>query len=125
MNTITMFRRTLPPAALRGTRHASTDSRQQTIQRVVLTGAVALVTISGALTGAWLKMDDDDPAKQKKKDKDAAQEDPIGDQIARLEDRRAALLTMKMPLERKLGDLRTRMRAKKETEEQQGGESQR
>lgn len=116
-----MFRRALPSTALRGIRHASTNSRYQTIHRVVLTGAVALITISGALTGAWLKMDDG-PVKQKKK---AAKELSIDDRIAMLEDRRAALMTMKMPLERKLGDLRARMRATKEREEQQGGNGQR
>ncbi|ROW10489.1 hypothetical protein VMCG_01748 [Cytospora schulzeri] len=115
-----MFRRALTPTALRGIRHASTDSRRQTIQRVVLTGAVALITISGALTGAWLKMDDS-PIKQKKK---YDQEATIDDRIVMLEDRRAALVNMKMPLDRKLGDLRARMRAKKEAEEQQGDDEQ-
>lgn len=112
-----MFRRALPPTALKGIRHASTGSRHQTIQSMVLTGAVALITISGVMTGAWLSMDDD-PAKQQKKK--AVQEITIDDRIAMLEDRRSALVTMKMPLERKLEDLRTRMQAKNEGEEQQG-----
>lgn len=117
---ITMFRRTLLPGskALRGVRHASTDSSQQTIRRFVLSGAVVLITVSGAVTGAKLKMDND-TAMQKK----GFQDTSIDDRIAILEDRRSNLVSIKMPLEKKLADLRARMGAK-EREEQQGGKGQ-
>ncbi|KUI64137.1 hypothetical protein VM1G_10922 [Cytospora mali] len=115
-----MFRRTLSPTALRGIRHGSTSSPEQIFRYKILAGAVALITASGALTGAWLKRDRD-IVKQKKD----FQETSIDSRIAILEDRRSTLVSMKMPVEMKLEGLRTRMRAKKELEEQRGGEGRR
>ena len=126
-NSICLLEATTPPAMLRrtvlllrptiirggGTRFVSTGSshqkQRQTVRRVVLTGAVALITITGAVTGATLKMDGD-AAKQKRQFRETS----IDDRIAMLEDRRAALVTMKMPLEKKLREVRARIEAEKE-----------
>ncbi|ROW07165.1 hypothetical protein VPNG_07335 [Cytospora leucostoma] len=119
-----MLRRTIPSstAALRGIRHASTAdiAKRQRIRRVVMTGSIALITIVGAVTGAWLKMDSD-TVKQKR----VFLETPIDDRIAILEEQRSSLLALRIPLERKLGDLRERMRVKKEREGEAGSREER
>lgn len=105
--------RTLPSSAARGIRHASTSGSQadrntptrQNIRRVVLTGAVALITVVGAITGASLK-GDKDAVRQREK----VQEMPIAERIAMIDDRRAELLRNKATLERKLDRLQARMR---------------
>ncbi|KAK7731087.1 hypothetical protein SLS53_008805 [Cytospora paraplurivora] len=116
---ITMLRRTIPSstAALRGIRHASTIdiAKRLKIRRVVMTGSIAIVTIVGAVTGAWLKMDSD-TVKQRK----VFMETPIDDRIAILEEQRSSLVALRMPLEKKLGDLRERMRVKKERDGELG-----
>lgn len=85
--------------------HAAT---KQTIRRIVLTGAVALITIVGAITGARLKSDRDED-----KQRQEVLELPLDDRIAMLEERRSGLVGLKMPLERKLVGLRERMEAEK------------
>ncbi|KAJ4418549.1 hypothetical protein N0V82_005529 [Gnomoniopsis sp. IMI 355080] len=86
--------------------HAAT---KQTIRRIVLTGAVALITVVGAITGARLKTDRDVVKKRQE-----VLELSLEDRIAMLESRRAELVGMKMPLERKLVGLRERMAAGEE-----------
>lgn len=86
--------------------HAAT---RQTIRRIVLTGAVALITIVGAITGARLKSDRD-VVKQRQE----VLELSLEERIEMLEIRRAELVGMKMPLERKLVGLRERMEAEKQ-----------
>lgn len=120
-----MLRRTIIPsttAALRGIRHASTadTARRQTVRRVVMTGSIAVITIVGAVTGAWLKMDGD-AAEQKR----VFLETPIDDRIAFLEEQRASLVALRIPLERKLGDLRERMRVKRERDGELGSGEER
>lgn len=88
--------------------------KRKNLRLVVLTGAVALITAVGAATGASLKADRDAAKRHEK-----ARELSIDDRIAILEDRRAGLVTRKIPLERKLADVRARMApAGREAEEQ-------
>lgn len=108
-----MLRRSLPSTAARTLRrYASTSGNsadrnspsRQNFRRVVLTGAVALITVVGAVTGASLKSDKD-AVKQKQK----AQEMPIADRIAMIDARRVELLRTKADLDRKLERLQARM----------------
>ncbi|KKY38921.1 hypothetical protein UCDDA912_g01056 [Diaporthe ampelina] len=120
-----MLRRTLPPtAARRLRRYASTSGTpadrnspsRQTLRRVVLTGAVALITAVGAVTGASLKTDKDVVTQKQK-----AQEVSIADRIAIIDARRAELLRAKAGLDRKLERLQARMNgdaAAKEADQQ-------
>ncbi|KAI3399512.1 hypothetical protein diail_6534 [Diaporthe ilicicola] len=111
-----MLGRTFQSAATRGLRYASTSRKsaaaadpnspsRQNVRRVVLTGAVALITAVGAITGARLK-NDKDAVKQREK----VQEMPIADRIAIIDARRAELLRTKESVERKLERLEARMR---------------
>ncbi|KAI1803703.1 hypothetical protein F4811DRAFT_523935 [Daldinia bambusicola] len=77
-----------------------------TLKRVVWTGAIAAVTIVGAIYGAGLKTRSEF-RQEKQKVIEAAPEERIRD----LEARRAALVAQKRPFERKLADLRARMKA--------------
>ncbi|KAI8957088.1 hypothetical protein F5Y11DRAFT_352916 [Daldinia sp. FL1419] len=77
-----------------------------TIKRLIWTGAFAAVTIVGAIYGAGLKTQSEFK-QEKRKIVEATPEDRIAD----LEARRAALVAQKMPFERKLVDLRARMKA--------------
>lgn len=110
-------------------------SRLLKTQGIIVGSAVTLLIISGILTGAWLNMDDGPVAaiKKKKKKKEAAAaaaatagvvrvEDPVGDRIVWLEDNRARLVSARAPLERKLGQVRARIRARGEVEGRLGGE---
>lgn len=110
-----MLRRTLalPPAAARSLRrYASTPRKaadpnsasRQNFRRVVLTGAVALITAVGAITGASLKSD-----KDASKQRQQVQEMPIAERIAMIDARRAELLRTKADLDRKLERLQARM----------------
>lgn len=110
---INMLRRTLPSTAARSLRrYASTSGNpadrsslsRQNFRRVVLTGAVALITAVGAITGASLKADKDVVTQKQK-----VQEMPIADRIAMIDARRAELLRTKADLDRKLGRLQARM----------------
>jgi Ribonuclease G/E len=71
---------------------------------VVLTGAVALVTVVGAITGASLKADKEAVTQRQK-----AQEMPVAERVAMIDARRAELLRAKAGLERKLERLQARM----------------
>lgn len=108
-----MMRRTLPPTAARALRrHASTSRNladrnsptRQNFRRVLLTGAVALITVAGALTGATLKADSDAVTQKQK-----VQHMPVADRVAIIDARRAELLRTKADLERKLERLQARM----------------
>lgn len=123
-----MLRGAISSAATRGLRYASTSrtspdpnspSRQK-LRRVVLTGAFAVVTAVGAVTGARLK-DDKDVVKQREK----VQEMPIADRIAMIDTRRAELLRAKEALDRKLERLQQRMRADAAAAAAGGGHQQR
>lgn len=93
--------------------HRSGPSTRQTTRRVILASAVALITAVGAITGARLKTDHDE-AKQRQK---PAEEQPLEERIAMLEDQRARLLGLKMPLERKLVGFRERLESEKKVGE--------
>ncbi|KAG6367049.1 hypothetical protein INS49_001231 [Diaporthe citri] len=108
-----MLRRTLAPTAARSLRrYASTSGNpadrnsasRQNFRRVVLTGAVALITAVGAITGASLKGDKDVVTQRQK-----VQEMPIAERIAMIDARRAELLRAKADLDRKLARLQARM----------------
>lgn len=71
---------------------------------MVLTGAVALITVVGAITGASLKGDKDAVTQRQE-----AQEMPIAERVAMIDSRRAQLLRTKADLERKLERLQARM----------------
>lgn len=76
---------------------------QQTIRRVVLTGAVATITATGALYGAGLKFQQEYKQAQK-----TVYELPIEERIAGLETKRARLVTQKEDIERKIAELQSR-----------------
>ncbi|KAG8167873.1 hypothetical protein KVR01_003562 [Diaporthe batatas] len=108
-----MLRRTLPPTAARTVRrYASTPGNladrnspgRQNLRRVVLTGAVTLITVAGALTGASLKADNEATTQKHK-----VREMPIAERVAMIDARRAELLRTKADLERKLERLQARM----------------
>ncbi|KAI0886055.1 uncharacterized protein GGS22DRAFT_187286 [Annulohypoxylon maeteangense] len=71
----------------------------------LLTGAFAAVAVVGAIYGAGLKTQQE-YKKEKQKIVEASAEDRIRD----LEGRRATLVAYRRPIERKLDDLRARMR---------------
>ncbi|KAJ4386166.1 hypothetical protein N0V93_009059 [Gnomoniopsis smithogilvyi] len=89
--------------------HAAT---KQTIKRIVLAGAVFLIVAVGTVTGALLKSDRDVV-----KQREAVVELSLEERIAMLESRRAELVHMKMPVERKLAELRERMKAERNAAE--------
>lgn len=108
-----MLRRTLPSAAARSLRRYTSASgnpadrnspSRQNFRRVVLTGAVALITVVGAITGASLKADKNVVTQRQK-----VQEMPVADRIAMIDARRAELLRTKADLDRKLERLQARM----------------
>lgn len=108
-----MLRRTLPSTTARTLhRYASTSGNsagpdspsRQNVRRVVLTGAVALITVVGAITGASLKSDKEAVTQRQK-----VQEMPIAERVAMIDARRAELLRTKADLERKLARLQARM----------------
>ncbi|PSR84461.1 hypothetical protein BD289DRAFT_261935 [Coniella lustricola] len=124
--------RIIPSPRIRATRFISSDPRRantlktgsssspssssaakiQTFRRVIITGAVALITAVGAITGARLKSDSE-AAQQAEK----IQETSLDERIEMLEDRRAQLVTAKIPVERKLADLQARMAEKRRNRE--------
>ncbi|KAI1813156.1 hypothetical protein GGS20DRAFT_496324 [Poronia punctata] len=75
-----------------------------TPKRLIWTGAFAAVTIVGAIYGAGLKTQQEYKTEKKK-----FIETPPEERIRTLEERRAALVTTKRPLEKKLGELRLRV----------------
>ncbi|KAK8023959.1 hypothetical protein PG993_012025 [Apiospora rasikravindrae] len=78
-----------------------------TVKRVIWTGAFAAVAIVGSIYGAGLKTKQEFQA-EKQQIIESTPEDRIKD----LEHRRGVLMSQKIPLERKLADLRSRMQAK-------------
>ncbi|KAK6839527.1 hypothetical protein PG990_011148 [Apiospora arundinis] len=82
-----------------------------TVKRLIWTGAFAAVTIVGAIYGAGLKTKQEFQA-EKQQIIESTPEDRIKD----LEHRRGVLMSQKIPLERKLDDLRSRMQAKEAEE---------
>lgn len=119
-------------------------ARRTTLRRVLLTGGITLVTIVGAITGAKLKEDREADQRRRKllqqhqqerqQDDDAVvataaipapttspHELTLDDRIAVLESRRAGLVAMRVPLERKLTALRDRMAGREETGLPRGG----
>ncbi|OTA95423.1 hypothetical protein M434DRAFT_64359, partial [Hypoxylon sp. CO27-5] len=75
-------------------------------KRIIWTGAFAAVTIVGAIYGAGLKTQQE-YKEEKKRIIEASPED----RIRALEDRRAVLVRERAPLERKLGEVRARIKA--------------
>ncbi|KAL7621200.1 hypothetical protein AAE478_008517 [Parahypoxylon ruwenzoriense] len=74
------------------------------VRNIVWTGVFAAITIVGTIYGAGLKTKQDYKAEKKK-----VMEAPIEDRIRGLEERRAALVSQKAPLESKLDELRVRI----------------
>ncbi|KAI1445208.1 hypothetical protein F5Y02DRAFT_418260 [Annulohypoxylon stygium] len=72
----------------------------------VLTGAFAAVAVVGAIYGAGLKTQ-----QEYKTEKRQIVEASVEDRIQGLEGRRATLLAQRRPIERKLDDVRARIRA--------------
>ncbi|GME29126.1 hypothetical protein GTA08_BOTSDO07692 [Neofusicoccum parvum] len=79
---------------------------QQTIRRVILTGAISAVTVAGALYGAGLKTQQE--YKQARK---TVYELPVEERIAGLETKRTRLVSQKQDLERKIAEIETRRTA--------------
>ncbi|EMR72297.1 hypothetical protein UCREL1_658 [Eutypa lata UCREL1] len=77
------------------------------LQRIIWTGAFAAVTIVGAIYGAGLKTQ-----QEYKSEKKQVVQASVEDRIAVLENRRATLMSQKIPLDNKLAGLRKRMEAK-------------
>lgn len=102
---------------------AATSSSNQSYRPVVLTGAVVLIALVGAYTGAQLKSDYDRAGRAHQ-----FRALSVDDQVAMLEERRAALVAAQAPLEKSLARLRARMAAEKkkdkeEEEEEEGSSS--
>ncbi|KAI0838064.1 hypothetical protein F5Y06DRAFT_297059 [Hypoxylon sp. FL0890] len=83
-----------------------TENPGISLKRIIWTGAFAAVTIVGAIYGAGLKTQQEFK-QEKKKIIEASPEERIRD----LEERRAMLVRERAPLERKLEELRVRIRA--------------
>lgn len=85
-------------------------------RRILLTAAVALITVTGAVTGASMKID-----REVVKQRQEVVELTPDERIEMLQSRRAVLVAMKIPLERKLVDLRERMlHAEADTKRKEG-----
>ncbi|OJD35624.1 uncharacterized protein BKCO1_1600016 [Diplodia corticola] len=76
---------------------------QQTIRRIVLTGSISAVTITGAIYGAGLKFQQEHKQAQK-----TVYELPVEERIAGLQTKRARLVSQKEDLERKIAGLEAR-----------------
>lgn len=76
------------------------------LKRVIWTGAFAAVTFVGAIYGAGLKTRQD-----YRQERQRIVELPAEDRVRGLQERRDALVRERRPLEKKLGELRERMRA--------------
>ncbi|KAG9185738.1 hypothetical protein G6011_07069 [Alternaria panax] len=81
----------------------------QTVRRWIMTGAVAAITITGTIYGAGLK-GQQDVKQQKRQILEATPEE----RIAQLEVARAELVLKKNEMERKMGQIAERRRAKEE-----------
>ncbi|KAI9721263.1 MAG: hypothetical protein M1812_002425 [Candelaria pacifica] len=78
-------------------------SQQQRIRRIVLTGAIAAITATGAWYGAGLKT-----RQELKLEVKARRDATPAEKIAQLETARSSLLARKFGLERKIADLEAR-----------------
>lgn len=78
---------------------------------------MTLIVAVGAITGAWIKTDQD-----RVREAEKVREMSIEDQIAMLEQRQAALVASKVPLERKLEKVRAQMAEEEEEEAQKAAE---
>ncbi|KAI9828299.1 MAG: hypothetical protein M1832_002727 [Thelocarpon impressellum] len=78
-------------------------SRQQQLRRIVLTGSVAAITITGAWYGAGLKT-------QQEIKQQALIETPVSEKLAQLELRKRSLVARKVGLEQKIEELRINRR---------------
>ncbi|KAI1495805.1 hypothetical protein F5X99DRAFT_103262 [Biscogniauxia marginata] len=76
-----------------------------TMKRMIWTGAFAAVAIAGAIYGAGLKTQQEYKAEKKQ-----IIETSVENRVRDLEERRAGLVAQRLPIERKLGELRTRIR---------------
>lgn len=85
---------------------------------MIYTGAFAAVAVVGAIYGAGLKAQ-----KEYQEEKQQVVEASYEDRIEYLEQRRAMLVTQKMPLERRLRELRERMRMEEMREVKEGSSS--
>ncbi|KAF7672012.1 hypothetical protein GT037_009911 [Alternaria burnsii] len=81
----------------------------QTVRRWIMTGAVAAVTITGTIYGAGLK-GQQEVKQQKRQILQATPEE----RIAQLQVARAELVVKKNEMERKMGQIAARRRAKEE-----------
>ncbi|OAG15525.1 hypothetical protein CC77DRAFT_917932, partial [Alternaria alternata] len=81
----------------------------QTVRRWIMTGAVAAITITGTIYGAGLK-GQQEVKQQKRQILQATPEE----RIAQLEVARAELVVKKNEMERKMGQIAARRRAKEE-----------
>jgi len=81
----------------------------QTVRRWIMTGAVAAITITGTIYGAGLK-GQQDVKQQRRQILQATPEE----RIAQLEVTRAELVVKKNEMERKMGQIAARRRAKEE-----------
>jgi len=84
------------------------------LKRVIYTGAFAAVTIVGAIYGAGLKTQEEFKA-EKTKIIEATPEQ----RIAQLEARRSALVSQRIPIQRKLDEVQERIRVAEDKEQQQ------
>ncbi|KAJ9635501.1 hypothetical protein H2201_003158 [Coniosporium apollinis] len=78
-------------------------SQQQQIRRLVMTGAVAAVTVTGAWYGAGLKT-----RQEFKQEKKVVLEASPQERISQLENARARLVTRRTELEKKISELQAR-----------------
>ncbi|KAJ9155664.1 hypothetical protein NKR23_g1540 [Pleurostoma richardsiae] len=94
----------------------ATSGGSPTVRRLVYTGAFAAVTIMGTWYGAGLKTQQEAKTERKKIVEASAEQ-----KIALLEQRRAQLVTQKIPLDKKLASLRERMGKRKEADGEDQG----
>lgn len=107
------------PSSSPSSSEATTSSSNQSYRPVVLTGAVVLIALVGAYTGAQLKSDHDRASRARQ-----FKALSVDDQVAMLEERRAALVAAQAPLEKSLARLRARMAAEKKKKEEEEEEEE-
>lgn len=101
----------------RGSEAQAEEEKRQAklkIKRIIYTGAFAAVTVMGTIYGAGLKAQGDFKAEKKQ-----VMEMPIEERIKILEDQKAKLLSLKRPLEKKLVDIRARIKVQEALEAEQ------
>lgn len=83
-------------------------------KRLIWTGAFAAVTIVGSIYGVGLKTQ-----QEYHSEKQQILESPVEERILSLEGRRAQLVNLKRPLEKKREELRLRLQKEQQGEQQQ------